>query len=69
MPTVYEIECDKCGGKVIDHVDPPKYEYLKIKASEYAMRQSQANITYDVYYYTHHKLICTECGHIEKYYV
>lgn len=69
MTTVYEIECDKCGGKVIDYIEEPKIQYEKIKASEYAKRNSEPQFIHAVYYYTHHKLICTECGNIERYHV
>ena len=69
MPIVYEIECDKCGGKVIDHVEQPKIQYEKINVSQYIKKQTGSQYTHDVYYYTHHKLICTECGHIERYHV
>ena len=64
---VYEIVCDKCGGKVIDHVEKPKIEYEKIKASDYAKQNLGPKILNAVHHYTQHKLICTECGHIERY--
>ena len=67
MTTIYEIECDKCAGKVIDYVEQPKIHCEKIKASDYFKLKSGPQYNHAVYTYTHHILICTECGHIMRY--
>ena len=67
MTTEYEIICEKCEGDMIDYVQPPKIEYQKIGMAEYIRQAKGPHISYDVYYYTHHKLVCTKCGHIEEY--
>ena len=67
--TQYEIYCDKCGGDVIDYVAPPKIEIERISMKDYAQRNNGPKAQHSVYYYTQHKLICTNCGNIEKYHV
>lgn len=67
MPVIYDIKCDKCGGPAIEHTDPPKYVHEDITMAEYIKLQSRPRYEHAVYYYTHHKLICTKCGHITEY--
>lgn len=69
MPIVYEITCDKCGGHVIEHTDPPKVVTEKISMKDYITMKNKPQYDHAVYYYTHYSLICTNCGHIERYHV
>ena len=67
MTTVYLIKCKKCGNNnVIDYTVPPKTEYVEISTEDYINKQKTL-ITNSVYFFTHHKLICPDCGHIEHY--
>jgi uncharacterized Zn finger protein len=61
------IHCDACNGTDVLHEQitrPPQEEHLTM--TEMANRP-KTTITYDVYIYTHYRMVCKACGHIVKY--
>ena len=69
MSVEYKIICDMCKStNVIDYVEPDRVQYEEVSMQEYIKKRTNL-ISLGVYYFTHHKLVCTDCGHIERYHV
>jgi predicted nucleic-acid-binding Zn-ribbon protein len=62
------IHCDKCDStNVLHEQDMVKPQDVHKKMSEVASDSKKMNMIHDVYYYTHYRMVCKECGHIVRY--
>jgi len=68
MSEIVIIHCDKCNSPEVIHepVLAPPTEVHKTM-SEVKQHGRYSNTSHSVYYFTTYRMVCKECGHIEKY--
>lgn len=68
MSTKIIIHCDKCDSTEVLHEQIP----VDIQEEHKTMQQivdssKKPEMSYDVYWHTHYRMVCKSCGHIVTY--
>lgn len=68
MSTKIIIHCDKCDSTEVLHEQIPPVIQEEHKTMQQIVDGSKMlQMSYDVYCYTHYRMVCKSCGHIVTY--